>query len=248
MAVSKAEIGMYSAGALGLLGGLLLRKKLDRFTFINAMIFGAGAVLTGAVMSIHRARGGQHLLGLSQVGEVRRGGLTLKAWKDGRMGVEERVHLLQGLVAEGVRDPVMRKLSLGITKGCPARDEICEAKAIFGHVVQNVRYTGDVGEHVVEPGGKPEAVDLFVTAKRALDFGGDDCDGHAVTNATLGVQNGFPAKFRITSNEGRSWDHIYAMFGVPKLKPTRWIAIDTTLGPSAFDKEPKQAKHVDFPA
>jgi len=73
-----------------------------------------------------------------------------------------------------------------------------------------------------------------------------NCDDHSVLAAVLAGENGFDSKFRITSNTGRTWDHIYAMVGVPKHNPRGWITLDTTLGPGKFNKQPPQVKHRDF--
>lgn len=75
-----------------------------------------------------------------------------------------------------------------------------------------------------------------------------NCDDHFTLNAVLAMENGFQTKARITSNYGTTWDHIYCIVGVPKLEPTRWIALDTTLpGEGKFGKEPPNAKYKDFP-
>ena len=72
------------------------------------------------------------------------------------------------------------------------------------------------------------------------------CDDHSVTNAVLAMENGFQTKFRITSNTGATWDHIYCMAAIPKHSPARWIALDTTLGRGKFAREPSNAKFKDF--
>lgn len=72
------------------------------------------------------------------------------------------------------------------------------------------------------------------------------CDDHAVLAAVLAMENGFQTRFRITSNTGATWDHIYCMAGVPKHSPNRWIPLDTTLGPRRFAKSPPMAKYKDF--
>ncbi len=277
MAISKAEGVAYAAGGLSILAALLLRKRIEGGTFANALIFGGGALATGGAMSVYRRRAGNKMiqgvmghapLGLSNTETIRRGDKTLRVWEDRQMGIKERVHLLQGLVAKSVKEPDVRQLALAITghgdrkiqvgsetfqvkgAGCPARDDMCEAKAIFNWVAdpKNVRYTGDVGEHALYPGGPVEAVDLFTTARRGIENRGEDCDGHSIISATLAINNGFPAKFRITSNTGDSWDHIYTMVGVPKLNPSRWIALDSTLGTGKFNKQPARKKEVDFAA
>lgn len=129
----------------------------------------------------------------------------------------------------------MRALALAVTRACRARDDRCELKAIFDFVTANVRYTGDIV-------GK----DTFQSAKRTLEFRGGDCDDHSILNAVLAGANGFTTKFRITSNTGASWDHIYCMAAVPKHRPAQWVALDTTLGTGRFAAEPGRAKYQDF--
>ncbi len=67
-------------------------------------------------------------------------------------------------------------------------------------VKSNIRYTGDI-----------TFKDTFQSAYRTLQYGGGDCDDHAGLNAVLAMENGFQTKFRITSNTGASWDHIYCV-------------------------------------
>ena len=152
--------------------------------------------------------------------------------------LEGRIDLLRDLVwakEGGLNDPLMRELGLAITQNCRARDDLCELNSIFWFTVHNVRYTGD------------QAVrDTFQSALRTLQFGGEDCDGHSVLNALLCLENGFLAKWRITSNTGASWDHIYCMAGIPKMRPSVWIALDTTLGVGKFGKQPRFVKSQDF--
>lgn len=257
MSASKVEIGAYVVGGLTL-GGALLMYLTQRHRNLHApmMIFGGGALATGGAMTIYRKKWGDDAvraiaskgLGLHEVGRVHAGGMTLTKWDDKEMGLDQRVTLLQGLVAQSVDDPVMTKVALSATQKCPPRDDKCELRAIYDYVVGNVRYTGDIGEHVRTPGEKPEAVDRFQTAMRTLEFRGGDCDDHSVATAAIAALNGFSTRFRITSNTGESWDHIYTLAGVPKLRPKKWIPIDTTLGPGKFGKQPAFAKKIDYAA
>ncbi len=272
MGISKAEGALYALGGLAVAGAFAFRKRIEPKIVANAVIFGGGTLLTAGAMTIYRRRSGQTLLGdglgLSHVQTVQKGEKKTKVYVDANMGIQERVHLLQGLVAESVKDPDVRRLALAVTgygdrkfhvgdelvevsgANCKARDDVCELKAIFDWTAdpRNIRYTGDIGAHAISPGGPVEPIDLFATARRAIENRGEDCDGHSIVNASLGVLNGFPAKFRITSNTGDTWDHIYTMLGVPKLAPTRWFAIDSTLGQGKFNKQPRRAKEVDFAA
>ncbi len=158
----------------------------------------------------------------------------------------DRVKVLKSLVwgqqanTRGVlgslRDPMMRQIGLLVTRHCPARNDRCELQGIFDFITRNIRYTGDITHK-----------DTFQSALRTLQFGGGDCDDHAILGAVLGMENGFSTKWRITSNTGATWDHIYLMAGIPKHNPQNWIALDTTLGRNRFTDEPPRAKFRDFP-
>lgn len=163
--------------------------------------------------------------------------------------LQDRVNVLRGLVwgtvrgrvvrgdslRGSLRDPMMRQIGLLVTRACPARNDMCELQAIYDFIVRNCRYTGDI-----------TFKDTFQSGLRTLQFGGGDCDDHSGLGAVLCMENGFQCKWRITSNTGATWDHIYLMAGVPKLRPARWIALDTTLGPGRFAQQPPSMKRQDF--
>lgn len=164
--------------------------------------------------------------------------------------LDDRVRLLRKLVwhgeaafdrhkppTGGLYDPQMRATGLEITSGCKARSDDCELHAIYWFVHNNIRYTGDITRR-----------DTYQSAWRTMQMAGGDCDDQAVLNAVLAMENGFECKFRITSNTGEAWDHIYTMAGVPKNGPRKWIALDSTLpGGDRFAVEPGRAKFKDFP-
>lgn len=77
-----------------------------------------------------------------------------------------------------------------------------------------------------------------------------NCDDHATLAATLAINNGFAAKFRITSNTGETWDHIYTLAGTPAHDPDpkKWVVLDTTLSGNQFNKQPARKKQIDFAA
>lgn len=154
-----------------------------------------------------------------------------------------RAKIIQKLIwdkATGLRNPQTLYIARQVTRGCQARDALCELRAIYQFIVKNVRYTGDI-----------KGVDTFSAPLRTLQMGGEDCDGHAGLAAALAIANGFAAKVRITSNHGLTWDHIYAMAGLPKGRAESWIALDTTLARGRddirrFGQEPPKAKYADF--
>jgi transglutaminase-like putative cysteine protease len=176
-------------------------------------------------------------------------GKTLKHYRSARMPINERMGILQDLTHKSVQDPEMRKLALQITRHCPARDGECESKAIYAWVKKNIRYTGDIGPHKLGRRGPVEAIDLFQTAAKTVEFGGDDCDGHSILNCTLALHNGLACKYRISSTTKKDADdfsHIYAMVGLPKNGPRKWIAMDTTLEHGRFGTEAPAGKVRDY--
>jgi hypothetical protein len=91
---------------------------------------------------------------------------TLKAYQMGN-SLDERVKLLRQLCWDennGVRAARMLHIARQVTRGCPARDLMCELRAIYQFTVENVRYTGDVA-----------GVDTFSSPLRTLQMGGEDC-------------------------------------------------------------------------
>jgi transglutaminase-like putative cysteine protease len=59
-------------------------------------------------------------------------------------------------------------------------------------------------------------------------MGSGDCDDHSIVIAALAKVQAYPVRFRVASTNGKTWTHVYAVIGVPKRAPTRWIAMDST--------------------
>lgn len=235
---------------------------------LATMFFGSAALVVGAVVFGRSRRGfkQQHMLGDVQA-RVKRGGMTLTHHFDTDMPIQKRVKLIQDLVFQGVKQPQMRELALAITgrgvrdvqvgkrrfrvrgADCPARDGLCEAEAVFHWTKSNLRYTGDIAP-VKFPTGEVEGIDLFQSGLRSVEFGGGDCDDHSILNSTLLALNGIPPQVRITAPRKNSdWAHIYALAGLPKTNPAKWVALDTTLpGDNMFSREANFGKKLDFPA
>lgn len=237
----KAGLAFAAVGVAAAIGGVLMYRRGQ-----------AKAALTGGAVGSFG-----YAAPLPAVRSTTRSGdMTVKHYYDKQMPIEKRVAILQQLVEQSIKDGEMRKLALQITSSCPARDDRCEAKAVYDAVKRRVRYTGDVAP-IKMIDGSIEGVDYFQTAKRTWEIQGGDCDDQAVLNATLLTLNGIPARFRITapkSQKGRylngdpGWAHIYAMAGLPKNNPSPsgWIALDTTIPGSFFAKEAPFGRSVDF--
>lgn len=178
-------------------------------------------------------------------------GMRVQHRRSAHMSIEDRVANIQEKVWQSVTDPEMRKLALQITRNCPERDGECEARAIYKAIKKRVRYTGDVAP--LKVGGKDgpvEPIDLYQSAKRTWEFGGGDCDDHAIISSTLLTLNGVEARLRVTAEaKGAEWGHVYTVAGTsPKIGAKKWCALDTTLpGDSKFCYEVPYAKHLDFP-
>lgn len=232
---------------------------------------GALVVVGAAVFCLSRRRKAQAGVGVSGEGlglqaVKHKGGMKLTHHR-GPMPIRKRIGYIQDMVWTSVQNPQMRQLALAITgngtrtvqvhdrtfqvqgANCPARDGECETRAIYEWVKKNVRYTGDVAPVKMGSKGPVEGVDLYQSADRSIQFGGGDCDDAAGVNATLLALNGIQAKLRVTApTRLAEWAHIFSLAGLPKNKPTKWVAVDTTLPGNYYGVEAPNGRHVDFDA
>lgn len=221
-------------------------KKVLGFALL---VIGAGAAGTAIYLGMRKS--GQPLGRSLPAVEVEEDGYKLTHHRQEELPIKKRVAILQDLTAKSVKDPRMRKIALEMTRKCKARDASCESKSIYNWIKKNVRYTGDIGPHALWAGGPVEGVDLFQSAYRTVEFKGGDCDDHAILACTAALLNGMHCKYRVTSpRKGKKDDytHIYAMIGQPKMRPSKYVAVDTTLPGSRYGVEAPHAKRLDFVA
>ncbi len=208
---------------------------------------------SGSVAGLGWGRRGRHIRGRAQeapvIGGFANGGMTTTLREQPNMPIEVRVASIQKQIEKSVQDPAMRKLALQITRHCPERDGMCEAQAIYDFTKARIRYTGDIAP-IRWSDGSVEGVDLFPTAARTLENAGDDCDGHAIFNATMLALNGITPRLRVVKTAGApDWEHIYGGALLPKGTGDKFVALDTTLpGNDHFGREPSYSKFVDFDA
>lgn len=184
--------------------------------------------------------------------------------------IDEHVELIRRQLHKSVRDPELRQLAVKIVSGkpddymidhatgqrvpvavawgqafrlptivkCAMKDEECESQALWDFYVLNVRYVLD-----------PDGYDLFATAKYTLLAGGGDCDDATVTLGALHRAVGFQGvQARVVSTNGKYWEHVYPMIGLPKNRPTRWLALDPTVkGSTPGWQYPRIKVAEDFP-
>lgn len=241
---------------------------MSRFGIV-ALSLGGVALIGTAIYFVtrrkHHGRGKRNRPRM--IGQTKAGDMTLSHYFDKDMPIQQRAGLLQDSVWKNVQNPQLRELALAITgcgkrnvtvgkytiavdgACCRARDGRCEARAIYDWTKNNVRYTGDVAPVKMGRNGEVEGIDLFQGPLRTVEFGGGDCDDHAVLNSTLLILNGIPSNFRITSpRRFEDWAHIYSTAGLPKTDPDHWVALDTTVPGDFFGKEAPSAKQIDFTA
>lgn len=184
------------------------------------------------------------------IDETRAGGMKVSHYRtEGDMSINDRVRLIQENVWKGVKDPRMRKLALEVTRDCPERDGLCEAKAVYKAIKRRVRYTGDVGVVKMGADGPVESIDLFQSPYRTWEIGGGDCDDASALAATMLALNGLDAKLRVTAEtKAGDWSHIYAVVNPSKDGSAgKLVAVDTTLpGSNQFGVEVNPAKILDF--
>jgi hypothetical protein len=193
-------------------------------------------------------RGG-HFEEAPVVGSYTDGNMTTVLRHDHHMTIEQRIASIQKQIAASVQDPQMRALAIHLTRNCPERDGMCEAKAIYKAVRKRVRYTGDVAT-IKLPNGEVDGIDLYQSARRTWEMGGGDCDDGSILIGTLASVIGLTTRLRTTAEDPNGEEsHIYPAVLLPKFNPMYAVALDTTLpGMNKFGVELPAGKVTDYDA
>jgi transglutaminase-like putative cysteine protease len=139
----------------------------------------------------------------------------------------------------GHRNPEVVNLARLIVEGTsrgPAKNYRAMAEKILAFMKTNVDY-------VLDPAG----LEYVPTAWHTLLVSGkEDCDGHAVSIASLAMALGMKAGFRtVKGDPGRpeQWSHVYAVIGVPGKKgKVEWLTADSTQPESYLGWDPPEGK------
>lgn len=184
------------------------------------------------------------------VQQSRNGDTVTRLYKGRHLSIQERIGLIQDQVFKSVNDGRMKKIAAEVVRHCPERDGTCEAKAVFDAVKKRVRYAGDVAPIKHGRNGMTEGIDYYQTAWRTWDIGAGDCDDQAILTSTLLSLNGIQPRLRVTAaSRHDDWSHIYVVAGLPKLHPSKWVALDPTLpGLGRFGVEAPYGRRADFDA
>lgn len=225
--------------------------SINKAAFAKALMVGGGILAAAGGLAFALSRRGNALgrAATPPVVSVTRGKRMKLTHYRGRMPIKERLRLLQDLVWKGIQDPENRKRALAITRHCPERDGLCEAKAVY-KAMKQLRYTGDVAPVKMGADGPVEGIDLFQNAQRTWEFKGGDCDDHSVFGATMLALNGITPRLRVTAvGKDDEFSHIYVVAGLPKLDPEKWVALDSTLpGGDNFGREVPYGRSSDYDA
>lgn len=226
---------------------------------VGALALGAGAVAYGKRRDL-RGSFGRSTAGPAPVvvrdnrerpavtSRVKVGDMTLTRYSARTLPINQRVGLIQDQVWSGINDPRIRELALKLTRYCGRDDGPCEVKTIFDTVRKNVRYTGDIGPVLNPKTGEVEPHDYYQSPWRTWSMHGGDCDDHVALIATLLASIGHTTRLRVSApSRWSDWAHIYVVAGTPKVDPTKWIAVDTTLeGRPTVGSEARYGKARDY--
>lgn len=142
---------------------------------------------------------------------------------DNASDVKSMVRLVAKQIDASVRDPWTRAYASEIVRGSRTHvlaggpEEWIQIASVFWHVKNNILYVQD-----------PRGYEYIPTAKRTVQMGAEDCDGHVTLVCSLLSSLGFATGARVISQDGNNW-HIYSLVGFdPINEPRKYIALDTT--------------------
>jgi len=119
--------------------------------------------------------------------------------------VRDRVRVMFLSVAKSIRDPLARTILADCVRDCPERDEWCEVQAIYWYFRNHLRYTGDTRE-----------IDTYHTLRRSVELGIADCDCYTIALMSVLISGGYRAGAKTISQDGKSFNHVYAVVELPK--------------------------------
>ncbi len=110
--------------------------------------------------------------------------------------------------------------------------KVCQAKAIFEFVRDNIKYVSEADEYIETP------AEVLIT-------GGADCDGHSILTASLMQSIGIPTRFVFIP--GHVFVQVYLEDAMEKYKADyHWINVDPTCSYCDFGEIPKDNSEYEF--
>jgi len=140
--------------------------------------------------------------------------------------LQDRINRIRDLIEQGKRDPKVYLFARNaINKKCgknwctPEKNNAAEIAALFNAIRENVRYTSDI-----------RGIDTYQKPPRTLELGTADCDDYSSLACASLESLGIPCALKAIRTKGSpEWNHIYALAGLPRARPTRWIPFDASV-------------------
>lgn len=151
-------------------------------------------------------------------GDTLRGPLpvhTFRALPRGDAGVLETLKEMRSIVRTWRASPIVLQRATELTRPCPGKDWLCEARALHRYVRDAIRYQMD-----------PRDVETIRTPELTMRERAGDCDDKAVLLASLLEAVGHPSAFVALAFGAppAPFSHVYVETRVGD----RWIAAETT--------------------
>jgi hypothetical protein len=122
----------------------------------------------------------------------------IKQIPSGDLGTDATVQEMEKLIREGVKEPLVRELALGLIRGIAPRDYMGEISRIFQWVQQSIRYTKD-----------PVALELLQSARRILGDRAGDCDDFTILTSALLQAIGHQTRIKTIAVRPGEYHHVY---------------------------------------
>lgn len=152
---------------------------------------------------------------------------------DGDPGTARTMDLIRRLVAQGIKDPRVRRAAVEIlhSAGAAAHNETAEVQAIFQWVLSNIRFTKDmVDREMLQP-----AADILIT--RA----GDCDDINAILLPSLLGAIGYATRavtIKANPEDPESFSHVFLKVYLPA--SGEWLSLDAAQPGASWGAAPEQ--------
>lgn len=124
-------------------------------------------------------------------------------------------------VIESVRDNIKQVANFIAAKSCREADRVCQSKALFYFVRDEIKYVPDERFH-----------DQLENPLTVLKTGGADCEDMAVL--LIAMQKAIGNKVRLVFVPG----HAYAQISIPNYRSEKWLNLEATCSSCQFGELP----------
>lgn len=137
----------------------------------------------------------------------------IKTIPSGDLGTDATVSEMEKLIRDGVKEPLVRELAIGLVRGIAPKDYMGEISRIFQWVQQNIRYTRD-----------PVALELLQSARRLLQDRAGDCDDFTILTSALLQAIGHQTRIKTIAVRPGEYHHVYPEVFVQG----QWLPLDAS--------------------